>query len=71
MGAVIAHVLLNWEEKLIAYGSRTLSRKEQNYAHVEKVALAIIFRIRKFHQHTHGRKFQLVTDHKPLTITVY
>ena len=36
VGAVLAHVLPNWEEKPIAYGSRTLSKTEQNYAQVEK-----------------------------------
>ena len=48
VGAIIAHVLPNGEEKPIAYGSCTLSKTEQNYAQVEKEALAIIFGIRKF-----------------------
>ena len=67
VGAVISHLLLSGEEKPIAYGSQTLSKTEQNYAQVEKEVLAIIFGIKKFHQYIHGRKFQLVTDHKPLT----
>ena len=66
VGAVIAHMLPSGEEKPIAYGPRTLSKMEQNYAQVEKEALAIIFGIQKFHQYIYGRKF-LVTDHKPLT----
>jgi len=54
VGAVIVHVLPNGEEKPIAYGSRTLSKAEQNYAQVEKEALAIIFGIKKFHQYIYG-----------------
>ena len=45
-------MLPNGEEKPITYGSRTLSKTEQNYAQVEKEAIAIIFGIRKFHQYT-------------------
>ena len=67
VGAVIAHMLPSGEEKPIAYGTRTLSKTEQNYAQVEKEALAIIFGIKKFHQYIYGRKFLLITDHKPLT----
>ena len=44
----------NGEERPIAFASRTLQPSERNYAQL------------KFHQYLFGRKFTLITDHKPL-----
>jgi transposase InsO family protein len=67
VGAVLSHRMGNGNEWPIEYASRTLSPAESNYSQIEKEGLAIIFGIKKFHLFLYGRKFVLVTDHKPLT----
>ncbi len=67
LGLVELLLMPNGEEKPIAFASRSLSSSEQNYSHIDKEALGLIYGVRKFHTYLYGRKFTMVTDHKPLT----
>lgn len=66
VGAVLAQVYLDKTERPIAYASRTLARAEENYAQLDKEALAIVFGVKIFHDYIYGGNFILVTDNKPL-----
>ena len=50
----------------IAFASKTLSSTEQRYANIEREMLAIVFGCERFHYYVYGRKFEVITDHKPL-----
>jgi len=49
-----------------AFASRTLNQADKNYTAMEEL-LAIVWGMRYFRPYLHGRKFTVVTDHKPLT----
>ena len=53
-------------ETPIADASKTQTKTQKRYSQIEWEALAIIFDVKKFHQFLCGRKFRLITDHKPL-----
>ena len=46
--------------------SKLLSASQRKYSQIKKESLSIIFALKKFFQYLYGRKFIIVTDHKPL-----
>jgi len=54
-------------EKVIAYASRTLDKREANYCVTRKELLAIVYSVKYFKQYLLGRDFKIRTDHAPLT----
>ena len=65
--AVLFHRYNDGSERPIVNASKTLTDTQRRYSQIQKEALSIVFTLHKFHQFLYGRKFILVTDHKPLT----
>ena len=53
-------------ERPIAFGSRRLTKAEQNYSTTEKEFLAIIFGLKKFRYMLLGQEVIIRSDHRPL-----
>lgn len=51
----------------IAFASRTLCNAETKYSTIERELLAIVWAVKHFRPYLFGRKFTLITDHRPLT----
>lgn len=65
IGAVLSQIQ-NGQERVIAYGSRTLSTTEKNYCVTRKEMLALVFFVKHFKHYLLGREFTLRTDHGSL-----
>jgi hypothetical protein len=66
LGVVLYHQFPDGTEHPIAFASKILSPTEKRYSQIDKEGLSIIFGIKKFYKFLCGRRFTLVTDHKPL-----
>ena len=65
IGGILSQGPIN-QDRPIAYASRTLNGAETRYDTYEKEALAIVYSVLHYRPYLYGRKFTLVTDHKPL-----
>ena len=65
IGAILSQII-NGEERVIAYASRTLISGESNYSATQLELLSIIHHLDKFRHYLVGRKFKLRSDHKSL-----
>ncbi|XP_047989292.1 uncharacterized protein K02A2.6-like [Leguminivora glycinivorella] len=66
LGAVLVHTMEDGSERPVMMASRTLQPHERRYGQIDKEALAIMFGLSKYHQFLAGRRFCIITDHKPL-----
>jgi len=66
IGAVLSQIQ-DGTERVIAYASRSLDKREMNYCITRKELLAIVYSLKYFKQYLMGRHFKIRTDHAPLT----
>lgn len=65
IGAVLSQ-MQDGRERVISYGSRTLTKSERNYCITDKESLAVRHFIEYYKKYLLGRKFLVRTDHQAL-----
>lgn len=65
-GVALGAILSNGNDRPIAFASRSLNKAEKNYCTIEKELLAIVWAVKHFRPYLYGRKFAILTDHRPL-----
>ena len=66
LGYVLSQKNEKGKDHPIAYGSKKLLPREQQYSAIERETLAIVQGIKHFIMYLQGTKFQVETDHNPL-----
>ncbi|PAA72660.1 hypothetical protein BOX15_Mlig029664g1 [Macrostomum lignano] len=59
--------VLTQSGQVVLYMSKTLSDAETKYSQIEREGLALVWCIQRCHRFLYGRRFTLITDHRPLT----
>ena len=67
MGGVLSQVGEDGYERVIAFGSKLLSKAERSYCVTRKELLAVVTFTQHFRQYLFGREFTVRTDHGSLT----
>jgi hypothetical protein len=59
---------LSQEERPIVFASKTLTPTQANYSNIEREMLGVMYGVERFNTYLYGRRFTIITDHKPLEI---
>ena len=65
IGAVLVQVQ-EGKERVIAYGSRSLTKEERRYCVTRRELLAIVYFLKQYRHYLYGQKFKVRTDHGAL-----
>lgn len=66
IGAVLQQRDANNHLRPLGFASRTLNDAETRYSTIEKETLAIVWSVKHFRHYLFGRRFAILSDHKPL-----
>ena len=66
LGAILAQEDSQGKQSVVALASRALTDVESRYSQTEREALAVVWAVEYFHLYVFGKKFTVISDHKPL-----
>jgi hypothetical protein len=66
VGCVLSQLQENGDERVIAYGSKTLSKEQRRYCVTRRELLAIVVFLLQFRHYLLGKEFVVRTDHSSL-----
>ena len=58
-------LIIECDASLYGVGAR-LTNPEKRYSQLDKEALSVLFRVKKFHLYLYGKHFVIRSDHQPL-----